>query len=139
MTRLPGSLRTYKTFYDSLERLLQGSDYRKIVNPPYMNLTIERHGSQITLTHYGEQNGDLMADPDVAFEVVDWENGLKFAEPVSFQNAYAGYFSAVYTYDDNGKRVGVRPQVKAELKAFCILWFRNLREQGFFEKAKQAA
>jgi uncharacterized protein DUF6908 len=33
--------------------------------PGYQRLVIERHGNMISVAHYFEQNGDLIADPDV--------------------------------------------------------------------------
>ena len=52
----------------------------KIENPPYMPLTIEGIGTgprklpAVSVTHYGEQNGDLMRDPEMCFEM-EIQNG----------------------------------------------------------------
>ena len=50
--------------------------YLKIENPPYMALVIEatpEPGPQglpaVSVAHYGEQNGDLMRDPEMCFEL----------------------------------------------------------------------
>jgi hypothetical protein len=50
--------------------------YPKIENPPHMALVIEATPEQgplnlpsISVAHYGEQNGDLMLDPEMCFEL----------------------------------------------------------------------
>ena len=49
--------------------------YLKIENSPYMALVIEATDSgpsglpAISVAHYGEQNGDLMRDPEMCFEL----------------------------------------------------------------------
>jgi hypothetical protein len=69
--------------------------YLKIENAPYMALVIEATDESgpsglpaISIAHYGEQNGDLMRDPEMCFE-------LGFAEgphldPFYFRNDYIG-------------------------------------------------
>jgi hypothetical protein len=50
----------------------------KIENPPYMALVIEAtpepgplKAPAISVAHYGEQNGDLMRDPEMCFELTN--------------------------------------------------------------------
>ena len=50
--------------------------YLTIENPPYMALVIEATDESgpsglpaISVAHYGEQNGDLMRDPEMCFEL----------------------------------------------------------------------
>ena len=50
--------------------------YLKIENPPFMALVIEAvpepgplNLPAISIAHYGEQNGDLMRDPEMCFEL----------------------------------------------------------------------
>jgi hypothetical protein len=50
--------------------------YLKIKNAPYMALVIEATDESgpsglpaISVAHYGEQNGDLMRDPEICFEL----------------------------------------------------------------------
>lgn len=50
--------------------------YLKIENPPYMALVIEAvpepgplNLPAISIAHYGEQNSDLMRDPEMCFEL----------------------------------------------------------------------
>ena len=50
--------------------------YLRVENPPYMPLIIEAMAEPgplglpaISVAHYGEQNGDLMRDPEMCFEL----------------------------------------------------------------------
>ena len=57
----------YETNYDRLEELgiLTIKTHKKIENKSYMPLSIEWISHNIiSLCHYGEQNGDLMRDPE---------------------------------------------------------------------------
>jgi hypothetical protein len=100
-----------------------------------MRLVIEhvgagpRGGELVSVTHYGEQNGDAMRDPAIVFEVV--EGGW---HPVSIQQDYVGsYQEAVFTGDDG--KLYVRPALVRDIQAFARIWDRNLKHQGFVAAA----
>ena len=101
----------------------------------YMPLVAEDIGHSgdgrrlIALSHTAVQNGDLMRDPEIVFELHEAE-GFSAAEPVSFRNDFTATMQEVYTYDDHGKRTGIRVALKSELRSFARTWFRNLRDQG---------
>jgi hypothetical protein len=112
----------------------------------FMDLHIECIGESphgegmvlVSVAHYGEQNGDLMRDPDVVFDVntsddplIGWEFGNW--RPVSFRNDYAGLFQEALFVEDG--RVMVRPGLVKELRAFARTWDRNIKAQGFVEAA----
>jgi hypothetical protein len=107
-----------------------------------MPLSIENIGHSaegnrlISICHYGEQNGDLMRDPEMVFEFHTWTD-TRFAEPLSFRNDYMGINHDVYRYSDAGKKTHVNTKLKAELKAFARTWFSNLKQQGFLNGAKR--
>jgi hypothetical protein len=61
------------------------------------------------------------------------EDGM--ATPVYFRNDYVGVEHA--TVPGLFGDVPVKPQLQKDLDAFASLWFRNLREQGFFERASE--
>lgn len=130
-------MKTYQSFAQNLLQLLGGATAVRLSVPGYMPLSVEDIGPDgegrrlVSLCHYGEQNGDLMRDPDIVFMFHDLPDGPA-AEPVSFRNDYMAVCQEVYMYDEAGKRTHVKPALKAELKAFSRTWFRNLREQGFF-------
>ena len=124
-------------FATHLEQLLGGAQAVRITVPGFMPLLVEQIGSSedghrlVSLCQYGEQNGDLMRDPDLVFMVTDLPNGTA-AEPVSFRNDYLGIVQNVYRYDESGRRTHVVPSLKQELKEFARDWLATLREQGFF-------
>ena len=132
-------MKTYRSFAKNLLDLLGEAQALRIISDGFMPLSIEDIGKtpegyrQISLCHYGEQNGDLMRDPDMVFDLITHEE-LIVAEPISFRNDYMGINQEVYCYDDQGKRTHVNPSLKKELKSFATTWFRNLRAQGFFDK-----
>ena len=127
-------MNTYQSFAKSLLTLLGADTAVRISVDGYMPLSIEAIGTSadgnrlISLCHYGEQNGDLMRDPEMVFEV---HSTNAAAEPLSFQNDYMGVFQEVYRYDDDGKKTHVNTRLKQELKSFARTWFTNLKDQGF--------
>jgi hypothetical protein len=67
----------------------------KIENPPYMALVIEATDESgpcglpaISVTHYGEQNGDLMRDPEMCFEL--GMAGGEHLNPFYYRQDYLG-------------------------------------------------
>ncbi len=139
-------MKTYQDFAKKLEQLLGGATAVRITVPGYMPLSVEDIGKSgewnrlVSVCHYGEQNGDLMRDPDIVFMFHDLPANadvrgmehLPAAEPVSFRNDYMATCQEVYMYDEAGKRTHVVMRLKRELKDFCRTWFANLHEQGFF-------
>ena len=130
-------MKTYQSFAKTLTALLGTDTAVRIRVEGYMPLSIESIGTSadgnrlISICHYGEQNGDLMRDPEMVFELFT-HGEVSAAEPLSFQNDYMGLFQEVYRYDESGKKTHVNTRLKAELKSFARTWFSNLREQGFF-------
>ena len=127
----------YKEFAKYLDQLLGGVHAVRIAVSGYMTLSVEEIGSSgdgyrlVSLCHYGEQNGDLMRDPDIVFLFHNVSDDAA-AEPVSFRNDYLGIVQEVYRYDETGRRTHVVPSLKQELKEFAESWFANLKDQGFF-------
>ena len=129
-------MKTYQSFAKALLSLLGADTAVRIRVDGYMSLSIEAIGTSadgnrlISLCHYGEQNGDLMRDPEMVFELFA-HGEASAAEPLSFQNDYMGLLQEVYRYDDAGKKTHVKTRLKAELKSFARTWFTNLKHQGF--------
>ena len=127
----------YQAFATDLNQLLNGARAVRITVPGYMPLSVEEIGSSgegyrlVSLCHYGEQNGDLMRDPDIVFLFHNVPDGAA-AEPVSFRNDYLGLSQEVYRYDETGRRTHVVSSLKQDLKEFARVWFVTLRDQGFF-------
>jgi hypothetical protein len=130
-------MKLYQAFATDLNHLLNGARAVRITVPGYMPLSVEEIGSSgdgyrlVSLCHYGEQNGDLMRDPDIVFLFHNLPDGA-VAEPVSFRNDYLGIVQDVYRYDEAGRRTHVLPTLKQDLTEFAESWFANLKDQGFF-------
>lgn len=100
----------------------------KMTAKGYMDLHIDQlacnaDGSiRFSFTHYGEQNGDKMADPDM--EMVYHPAGSEASRLVAmtYQNDYA----AVYAKRGNGSALGD----PVSLDSFLGMWLDNLLEQG---------
>ena len=126
----------YRDFATHLGQLLDCHSAVRITVPGYMPLSVEEIGIDgeghrfVSLCHYGEQNGDLMRDPDIVFMVQDAPHGT-IAEPVSFRNDYVGLDQGVYRYDESGKRTHLDTKLNVQLREFAQIWFANLNEQGF--------
>jgi hypothetical protein len=119
------------------------------IEPPslgFMRLCVEyvatgpRGMPMVSVAHYFEQNGDLMADPDLVFEVsadedgpLSWKTGDWGS--VSFtQHSTATYQEAVSLQDG---KVMVAPQLVASLRSFSRTWDRNLKAQGYVAAFEQ--
>lgn len=130
-------METYLECAKLLDELLAGARAVRLTVPGYMPLSVEEIGSSeeghrlVSLCHYGEQNGDLMRDPDIVFLFHNVPDGMA-AEPISFRNDYLGISQEVYRYNEAGRRTHVFPSQKQDLKEFARTWFSNLRDQGFF-------
>ena len=130
-------MKTYTSFATSLLTLLGEDQAVKLTSEGFMPLSIEDIGPttdghrQIAISHTGIQNGDLMRDPEMVFQIISQE-GITLAEPLSFRNDYMGVYQEVYRYNDHGQPSHVDKSLKAELKSFARMWFRNLKHQGFF-------
>ena len=115
-----------------VETLVDG--YVKLDNPPgaFMPLVVEKimdlpgFSAVYSLAHYGELNGDLMADPEMTFGELDGE-----FYPLSFRNDYLGFYQEVMSYQD-GQEPAVDERLQKELTEFAALWLRNIKEQQGF-------
>ena len=63
----------------------------RIENPPFMRLVVEVVGMpfpngtcEVSVAHYGEQNGDAMRDPELTFLVIPSENDEWQLTPLLF-------------------------------------------------------
>jgi hypothetical protein len=110
--------------------------YLKIENLPYMELVIEAVDESgpmglpaISVAHYGEQNGDLMRDPEMCFEL-GFHDGPEL-NPFYYRNDYVGV--------EQWSRNIIRDHyVSLEMlhkqhERFARTWDNNLRLQGFAE------
>jgi len=82
-----------------------------------------------SVAHYGEQNGDLMRDPEMCFELRG--DGSVQLDPWYYRNDYVGIEQDSRYRDRDGYIV--YPRLYEEHRTFARLWDRNIRAQGFLE------
>ena len=118
---------------------LARSSYIPINNQPWMRLVIEvlpESGPDglpvVSVCHYGEQNSDLMRDPEVLFEAVINDGLLQELRPFYFRNDYVGIERWARQRSGRGDTVCKSGEVR-ELEHFANLWDRNLEDRGFLE------
>ena len=110
--------------------------YLKIANPPYMELVIEATDESgpcglpsLSVAHYGEQNGDLMRDPEMCFEL-GFAGGAHL-NSFYWRNDYAGIEQwSRFIREGN---YCYHTQLHAQHERFAKTWDNNLRQQGFAE------
>ncbi len=99
-----------------------------------MDLSVETwlqpDGMHLSVAHYGEQNGDLMADPEMESLVGGGEIG-----PISFRNDYLGLMQYARWRDENGKEM-INPGLILELRAFARKWAETIRRERY--RARQS-
>ena len=127
-----------KKVFDALTAgMEQIGDHKKIENDPYMPLSIEvidtygpDEGIQISLCHYGKQNGDLMRDPEMIF--IKALDGQYY--PYYYRNDYVGIEQYSVEFAPDG--MGIERYWKSlqrQQATFAGQWAQNLKEQGFIE------
>ena len=108
----------------------------KIENPPYLELVIEAMDESgpmglptLSVAHYGLQNGDLMRDPEMCFEL--GLAGGAHLDPFYWRNDYVAVeqWSRNIVLDRYVHLVALHQQ---HLR-FAQTWDANLRMQGFAE------
>ena len=110
--------------------------YLRIENPPHMALVVEAIPepgplglAAISVAHYGEQNGDLMRDPEMCFELSKPIGSQLTLDPFYWRNDYLGI--------EQWSRSIVRGHYVALLdlhkqhELFATEWDNVLRLQGF--------
>lgn len=105
-----------------------GTAFKLDTSKTYMPLCVERIGGNrfglfYSFAHYGEQNGDLMRDPDVVML-----SAMGRLYPVSFRNDYLG-INGEYVEFDESNRVKIYKRKQADLASFCGIWAQNIMEQ----------
>lgn len=123
-TKLKLMQNNYRSLSEIAEGILTGRyRYMKLRASGYMDLVIERVGEdRISLSHYYEQNGDLMADPDMEI-LIDTEKEI--LQAVTFQQDALGIYHCAY---DGGKITD--GFLADELDDFLEDWLRNIKVQG---------
>ena len=129
-------MKTYQHFATVLTQLLGTDTAVRLTVKGYMPLSVEDIGQStdgnrlIAICHYGEQNGDLMRDPEMVFEI-HTSAAPDMAEPLSFRNDYMGLLQEVYRYGADGRKTHVNAKLKQELTSFARM-VQKSRTAGLF-------
>ncbi len=117
----------YEAMYSGLHMKQEG--YAKIDTSSFVPVSVELvgkipgYGNVISVAHYGEQNGDLMADPEMTFVIVQGDY-----YPISFRNDYLGINQEVFRFKD-GKPTHIKSELQSDLTTFANTWMKNIQGQ----------
>jgi hypothetical protein len=123
----------YRALLPFLSVVDQNGSHKRFISDGFMDLVIEDlnakdyEGREIySISHYGEQNRDLMADPDMEIAV-----DRRYGEivPRTFRNDYLGLFQEVFK-EKNGK-IYYSERLLIDLDSFLWHWLKNIQAQGF--------
>jgi hypothetical protein len=113
----------------------------KIENAPYMALCVESIGEgprglpALSVAHYGLQNGDLMRDPEMCFEMEIEDGFVKELHPYHYRNDYADFEQTAVIFDgedpDHKRLYRTDLQMMKGQREFAQTWDRNIVTQGF--------
>ena len=143
----PLSKPAYATFRVLTEGIQKVGDHRRFDNGGngIMAVVVEAVGTTpqggliVSVAHYYEQNGDLMADPEITFIVgIDHEGhpiGCVF--PVSYKQDGWGIDRQYVRWEDG--KVFWNLAAQNDLAGFCTTWMRNIKEQQFGGKLSKVA
>ena len=98
--------------------------YLKLKQSAYMDLVIERQGSEVFVGHYIEQNGDLISDPVL---VMDYNGGHWY--PVRIEQVFG---DTVCSFMKDGKLMIYKNSIR-DFKSFASMFARNIRDQGWLD------
>lgn len=121
-----------KTLLALIDGLVPGQA-RKLDNAPgaFMPVSVDvlaENGPTklVAVAHRREQNGDLVADPDVEFLVVQM-NGEAFVSPTAIDHGFR--YDRAATLGADLRVTEYRPRSQADLTSFCNTWMRNIKAQ----------
>ncbi|MDV6237536.1 hypothetical protein CH379_018035 [Leptospira ellisii] len=110
----------------------------RVKNNGYMDLVIEYIGvgpqnkDAISVLYSYVQNGDLIRDPEVCFELIE-EDSLKMDPFLFLQDGFRGRYDEVYPLNEDDSIESVSLELQKDIQSFCIQWDKNLKDQKFFD------
>lgn len=96
----------------------------RIEKEGFQPLAIEKHGRRVMITHFYEQNGDLVPDPDMELLI----NEQNEWQPVAIQFATGHYLQAM-TWQ-NGRLFVNQKEALVQI-SFSNIWASNLNWQKY--------
>lgn len=111
--------------------LTQVEAHLRLDLPGFDRLVIENIGwNRISVAHYFELNGDLVAEPDVVFytnEEGEWA-------PMGISQSLTGWRSYAGFSEDGTQLVLYNPSGQAGLAEFVEQWAENIQAQGWLAR-----
>jgi hypothetical protein len=106
-----------------------GANFR-LDMPGFDRLCVERISPGcISVAHYFEMNGDLVAEPDIVFFVDFTEAWF----PISISQSLTGWREYAELNDAGTAVVRYRHQAQKGLAEFAEMWAQNIKDQGWLE------
>jgi len=108
------------------EFAMNNNNHYKLNNDStYMPLTIEILSyNQISICHYGEQNGDLMRDPEMVF----WKDDDSEYYPFYYRNDYVGFEQIIGEIVEDKLIIGNIGEQEGQIE-FANIWMKNIKCQ----------
>jgi len=103
--------------------------YAKIdnTNGAFMPVVIEQVGeNQISIAHYYEQNGDLMADPEIVFLKKEYSYGVEY---YPIYERMSGLCSDVELVIFENRKPKMISNLQKQTASFCTTWMRTITMQ----------
>ena len=138
------STTNYKALYPFIEAVDSAGGSAHFKADGFMDLVVENLERRETflgnpmdvysISHYGEQTGDLMADPDMEIGIVSDGEKMRVI-PLTFQNDYMGLYQQVFKFNQHDGWMYSKA-LCTDLDEFLYSWLQNIKEQGFYESIK---
>ena len=111
--------------------LNQNGAHFRLDMPGYDRLCVENIGlNRVAVTHYFEQNGDLIQDPEIVFFVGDEILGWI---PIEITQVIGGWRQYVKLSADRSRPITYRKQAQASLAEFAEICANNIEGQGWLD------
>lgn len=119
-------------FAKLVEMAKENDNHIKVQNSKdYMPISVEiidedRFFTHVSIAHYYEQMGDLMADPEMCFAIS--KNDPTYVLPYMFKQDNLGIERESVRFNENGSVRGFFNQQKDDA-TFANQWFKNIKAQ----------
>ena len=103
--------------------------YAKIdnTNGAFMPVVVEQVGeNQISIAHYYEQNGDLMADPEIVFLKKEYSYGVEY---YPIYERMSGLGSDIELVIFKNRKPKLISRLQKQAASFCTDWMRTITMQ----------
>lgn len=100
--------------------------YLKLHQEGYLDLTIERQGKYLYIGHYRIENGDVISDPIMRYELL---SGFKVWDLTGIEQ----YFGDSWVYSERDGKKLTNTRLRSELQGFATMFANNINGQGWIE------